>query len=152
MRQGPLSWVWDWTNAVTTGDQAAEAELATAVAATVAAVGGTGFERAATVIAEPLLQTINAEGPSTENDYTTECPDWTLKSGPRDDCWPPCSLTSNSFFSSGPAPNAVWYPSDNPGHRGARSRRIAGEVLDAPARSTQRRVHDAGSRCRCTGR
>jgi hypothetical protein len=73
-------WSSDWTNAVTTGDQAAQAELATAVAATIAAANGTGFERAATVNAEPLLRTINGEAPTTDIDYTTECPDWALTS------------------------------------------------------------------------
>lgn len=73
-------WFADWTNAVNTGDQAAQAELATAVTATVAAVGGTGFERAANVVAEPLLQTINGAVPTTDIDYTGECPDWARNS------------------------------------------------------------------------
>ncbi len=73
-------WSADWTNAVNTSDQAAQAEIATAVNETIAAANGTGFERAATVVAEPLLQTINGEVPSTENDYTTECPGWALNS------------------------------------------------------------------------
>lgn len=73
-------WFADWTNAVNTGDQAAQAELATAVNATIAAADGTGFERAATVVAEPLPQTINEEVPSTENDYSTDCPNWALNS------------------------------------------------------------------------
>ncbi len=71
-------WFADWTNAVNTGDQAAQAELATAVTATISGANGTSFERAATILAEPLLQTINGEVPSTDNDYTTECPDWAL--------------------------------------------------------------------------
>jgi hypothetical protein len=71
-------WFADWTNAVTTGDQAAQSELATAVAATIDSADGTGFERAATVVAGALLQTINGEVPASENDYTTECPDWAV--------------------------------------------------------------------------
>jgi hypothetical protein len=63
---------------VTTGDQAAQSELATAVAATIDSADGTGFERAATVVAGALLQTINGEVPASENDYTTECPDWAV--------------------------------------------------------------------------
>jgi hypothetical protein len=73
-------WFADWTNAVTAGDQVAQAELASQIAATIAAANGTGFERAATVVAEPLLQTINGEVPATENDYTTDCPDWARNS------------------------------------------------------------------------
>jgi hypothetical protein len=71
-------WFADWTKAVNSGDQAAQAELATAVNETIAAADGTGFERAATVNAEPLLQTFNGEVPTTGNGYTTECPDWAV--------------------------------------------------------------------------
>ena len=73
-------WFADWTDAMNTGDQVAQAELASQIAATIAAADGTGFERAATVNAEPLLQTINGEAPTVDIDYTTECPDWARNS------------------------------------------------------------------------
>lgn len=71
-------WFADWTNAVTTGDEAAQAQLATTVAETAAAADGTGYERAATILTEALLQTINGEVPTTGSDYTTNCPGWAL--------------------------------------------------------------------------
>jgi hypothetical protein len=72
-------WFADWTNAVNTNNHVAQAEISSAVAATVAAAKGTGFERAAGINTGPLVQTINGEASFTESDYTTECPDWVPK-------------------------------------------------------------------------
>jgi len=66
----------DWTIARNAGDDLAQAELTASLTATVAAATGTSFERAATVVADPLLQTMNGEVPITDSDYTTECPTW----------------------------------------------------------------------------
>ena len=66
----------DWITAVNAGDELAQAELTASLTATVAASTGTGFERVATSLAEPLLQTMNGEVPTTDSDYTTECPTW----------------------------------------------------------------------------
>lgn len=64
----------DWSTAVNEGDERSQAELTASLAATVAAATGTGFERAATSLAAPLLATMNGDQPTTE--YTTECPGW----------------------------------------------------------------------------
>lgn len=64
----------DWSIAVNEGDERSQAELTASLAATVAAATGTGFERAATSLAAPLLATMNGDQPTTE--YTTECPGW----------------------------------------------------------------------------
>ncbi len=58
------------------GDQAAQDEPASAVATTIDVANRTGFERAASVNAVPLLQTTRGEAPTTESGYTAECPDW----------------------------------------------------------------------------
>jgi hypothetical protein len=79
-RGATCAWFADWTNAVNANDELARTELTTAVSATIAATTGTGFERAAAVLVEPLLQTINREVATTPNDYTTECPGWALTS------------------------------------------------------------------------
>ena len=70
-------WYADWTTAINSGDEVAQAELTSAAAAAIAAAAGTGFERAAASNAEPLLQMMNDE-PITVDPVPADCPSWAL--------------------------------------------------------------------------
>jgi hypothetical protein len=68
-------WFADWTNAVNTGDEAAQTELASRVTDAATAAQGTAFEGPASTFFEQLFQTINGEADFT-NEFTTGCPNW----------------------------------------------------------------------------
>jgi len=70
------AWYAEWTNAVSNSDTAVQAAIIAAVESTITTNTGTDFERAAEMLATPLLDTISGRQPDTENDYTQECPDW----------------------------------------------------------------------------
>jgi hypothetical protein len=77
-RGAACAWHADWTNAVASNDTAGQATILEAVEATIAANAGTDFDRAAQLLAVPLLDRVSGRQPQTENDYTQDCPDWAL--------------------------------------------------------------------------